>query len=252
MLIVTLAVLFQSSFVWASKGNLTNLFGLYWEESVTHSDPEDVRKLNIQTMKDISNFVPVIDEKRSTWITKEQAESVRKLMKNHPVVGERSIEKYDPNGNFGFCFGRAIWAHLELLRRNVSKQSIKKVFVVGEMDDKESPLWDYHVATAVKGPDDVWWVIDTWVNKVMTVEEWYNEMNKMSTDDRLRLYVTEPNRIGPKEWKYNIDDGGLYTYNSYFEDMFRYFRDHPPRDHEKFYNIPLTYDMPRSCRKVIR
>ena len=175
--------------------------------------------------------------------------------------------KYDPKGAFGFCFGRAYYYANEAGLRGLVKESIKKVFIVGKMEP-HSPIfgipipvgtWQFHVATAVRGTDGKWYVLDNHYDKslkeVPTVTEWYNFYRKYldskteykikmadgkteRTDARaLFLFFTDPDKIGASSNGYNeegfygtdingdgyIDSSTEAFYNEYFIDIDRYF-----------------------------
>ncbi len=175
--------------------------------------------------------------------------------------------KYDPKGAFGFCFGRAYYYANEAGLRGLVKESIKKVFIVGKMEP-HSPIfgipipvgtWQFHVATAVRGTDGKWYVLDNHYDKslkeVPTVTEWYNFYRKYldsktdyeikmadgkteRTDARaLFLFFTDPDKIGASSNAYNeegfygtdingdgyIDSSTEAFYNEYFIDIDRYF-----------------------------
>ena len=62
----------------------------------------------------------------------EQYEAIDLLyrLKSDPVTTYENSEKYDPAGQFGYCFGRANWVWLEAIKLGISKDSIKKIFLV--------------------------------------------------------------------------------------------------------------------------
>lgn len=79
----------------------------------------------------------------------------------NPVATLDRVEGYDPDGIIGFCFGRAMAAHLLARRMGLSPESIRKLFIVGDLrSDPEKPEWRFHVTTVVRGPDNRWYAID--------------------------------------------------------------------------------------------
>lgn len=185
---------------------------------------EDIDQSNRRLMEEIRDFKPTSNG-RAEGVTYEQASRIVKMIQHNEVTGDRSHSKYDPNGVRGFCFGRALYAHLELLRHGVDSRAIKKVFIVGPM--KNGVDWQFHVATLVRAKDsNGWYAVDTFVGKPMLLEDWFARFTGYSTDKKLRMYVTRPAKIGPSSWEYNIKPGGLMDpfYNNYFKDMFENFR----------------------------
>lgn len=205
---------------------------------------EPVSEANRLLLEEIQNYQPR-SQTRAEGVDFNQAQQIIDLTKSNPITGWAGNSKYDPRGTLGFCFGRALYAHLELLRHGVSKDSIKKVFIVGPMKSGGVD-WQFHVATIVRAKDrQGWYAMDTFVGKVLPVEEWFKRFQGYSTDNKLRLYITEPTKIGPSSWEYNIQQGGLFDkfYNGYFEDLFKYFRKNPLPEDKKFI---------RECGKVFR
>lgn len=158
-------------------------------------------------------------------INAKEAKSLYEEVTRHPVARLLNVKKYDPDSAMGFCFGRAMTAHFEALNMGIAKESIRKVYVVGQMKALVGDIiWQFHVATAVKGSDGGWWVIDPFFGKVVKLEKWYERMYSHDTKGTLRLYVTDANRLG-------ATSGGLYDkshlmmdfYNGYFKDLFKYY-----------------------------
>lgn len=67
----------------------------------------------------------ISSEKTIDFLSMKQAQQILELSKKHSVVGVDALDKYDPEGNFGFCFGRACYFHIDLL----SRKSVKIQFV---------------------------------------------------------------------------------------------------------------------------
>lgn len=163
---------------------------------------------------------------RKKYITKDDAAKLLKGMVSDPVVGRNSWQTYDPEGRFGFCFGRATWAWLEAIALGYDKSSIKKIFLIGPMK-AGGIAWQFHVATAIRARGlirDQWLVIDSNFNTIVTVEEFYEKYKAQSTDQKLRLIITEPQRLGPSSttkfgpghYKNVMNDA---SYNQYFKDL---------------------------------
>ena len=220
-------------------------------------------ELNRNVTENILAFQPAFSEKRAPGISYDHALEFMNQLKSEDFF-INSKKKYDPDGNLGLCFGRAIYLHLLMLKYGVNKDSIKKIFAVGTLESSGSKLpWQFHVATIVKSDKlNSWWVLDTVFGKPMPIEEWVDQIKRLSQDrtfrlfrkaliDRtksLRIYITEAQKIGPNGWEYNVNPGGLYdpVYNNYFRDMFNSL---------KRKNIPkeskLNYKKPLSCRELL-
>lgn len=218
----------------------------------------DFDELNAKMIQSLKAYAPELSEGRAQGVTYDQAALVLKNLMNHPMyISEK--QDYDTERKLGLCFGRALYLHLELLRYGVNKDSIKKIFVVGPMSAGTDKVWQFHVTTLVKdAQSNQWWAMDTNIGKPLLVERWMDTYKKTATDktyrifrsplvDRtksLRFYVTEPQKIGPSSWEYNIQLGGLFheNYHMYFQDMFRYFKKTPVAVDQKFNH--------NQCRKL--
>lgn len=213
----------------------TNLYDDYNSLASQDVDPSEIEKVNLKALQEINSLQTESRPNRLKSINYEQAKTVLQSLNMNPITGPRGIFTYDPEMRIGFCFGRALFVHLELLRRGVSKDSIKKVFAVGPMKNRAGN-WQFHVTTLVRGPQENWLAIDNYLNRIVTLEQWMDEMRTFSTDKKLRFYLTEPNKIGPSGWEYNVKPGGLFDpgYNGYFRDLFLYFRKNPISCENKF------------------
>ncbi len=221
-------------------------------------ESEIMNNINLKEVSDsvvsaLNNYKPEFSTGRVDGVDYRQAYHIMDQLKKEAIY--TNYDQYDMGRNVGFCFGRAMYMHLQLLRYGVNKDSIKKVFVVGPMQ-VPGVMWQFHVATVVKSKDsDHWWALDTNLGKPVLLEEWVRHYEKRSTDrsydgffsrflDRpvidktksLRFYITEPSKIGPSGWEYNIKPGGLFDlfYNDYFKDMFKSFKQAKVLQSEKF------------------
>ncbi len=205
--------------------------------------------MNQKILESIQNYVPQVSSGRVSGITFEQGQLLMSKLINDPLNTDPE-KQYDPEGELGFCFGRALKLHLDLLRYGVNKESIKKIFVVGPMN-VPGQVWQFHVATIVKDLNsNDWWALDTNLKKPVLVDDWMKQYQRFRTDrtfrlfrspliditKSLRFYITQPQKIGPSGWEYNIQQGGLFDafYNGYFKDMFKSFKKYPVLVSEKF------------------
>ena len=211
-----------------------NLYDDYANLIASGAGREQIFSINEEALKEIYQYSFESRPSRVPYITWDQARFMLDLVEKNPVASQSMLWKYD-HDNLGFCFGRALFIHLELLRRGVQKEAIKKAFAVGPMRSGVTN-WQFHVTTIVLGPKNEWIAIDPFVGEPVRVEQWFDIISKTSTDGKLRFYLSEPSKIGPSGWEYNTKPGGLLhpVYNHYFEDMFDYFRKNPLPREEKF------------------
>jgi len=207
----------------------TNLYDLYHAETQGRSVPaETVAQQNAAVFAQLQAWKARPLANRSDAIDYAQAnEILQSAMKNY-VIGKEPTKGYDPQGNIGFCFGRAMWMHLELLKRGVNKDSVFKAYVVGDML-YDQIQWQFHVATVVRNKDGGFYVLDPEFMAVMTLEQWFAHNMTFSADKKLRLYVTEPTKFGASAARYDQWSLNDPWYNSYFKDMLGYFRDQANR-----------------------
>lgn len=253
----------------------SNLQRIYEDEVAIYSSADLVR-LNEQTLEKINQQEisdSVVNANKKTFSVSEgQAGLIMKELRTNPVVSLENLLRYDPTELIGFCFGRALFTQLELLRRGVHKQSIMKAFAVGRML-KDKINWNFHVATIVKASEGGWWAIDPEFDSVMKVDDWFMKMRSYSYGDELRLYVTDAKRFSSnigvpyigtrdrdnqKQMSFfarlkrafnepvGVSQDGLFSqqYSNYFADMFKYFKENPLDITDKF--IPE----PKSCRML--
>lgn len=165
---------------------------------------------------------------RRAFIPHEEAEAIVQAMSTHPVVGNRNYDRYDPDGNWGFCFGRATWAYLELLQRGVAKESIRKIFAIGPMRAGGID-WQFHVATIVRGENGKWWVVDNYPGAALEVKNWMEIFRKQNSDGSLMFSLSDPKRMngfgnGKFDARHFVGVADP-NYKAYFDDMMTSFRD---------------------------
>ena len=218
---------------WKTFDIQNNLYTLREEEISTGIDFDQANK---RLLDSINSYSPDLALGRAPGISFEQA---RQLLQeadrdNNELTSQSKFEK---SNVLGLCFGRSIFFHLMLLRYGVNKDSIKKIFVIGPMSGTGDVQWQFHTATIVKDTTSGrWWALDTTFSEPLSVDEWIRQMKRRSQDTTfrifrenlvdktksLRFYITQPEKIGPSGWKYNIKLGGLFDpfYNGYFKDIF--------------------------------
>jgi hypothetical protein len=191
--------------------------------------PAETAAVNERALRALEgDFAPQAAQKRRSAMDPEVALKLQNSIAIHPVVGDKATAEYDNRGfGMGFCFGRAAYVHMMALRLGLGKGSIKKIFAVGDQRTGDVH-WRYHVATAVFTKNG-WMVLDNVPGKMMTPREWLNWVNESSTDGKLRIYVTEPEKFAPGPGRYTPAEFGLKlskerdAYAHYFRDLVGWF-----------------------------
>ncbi|MCX5784188.1 MAG: hypothetical protein NTX59_00710 [Elusimicrobia bacterium] len=107
-----------------------------------------------------------------------------------------ALGKYDPSGVIGFCFGRAMTVHLLARKMGVPNDSIKKLFLVGDMRSGAEPEWRFHVTTLVKGPRNGWVAVDPIFEKPLPMLDWIKRVRgTWDKNGKAKLYFADPSAI---------------------------------------------------------
>lgn len=195
-----------------------------FEQQMLTTTPEDARAWNTALLEAMDNSPMVVrNPKRINGLDPEQRMALHRAIIDHPVARYSSLKKYDPKGDIGFCFGRALAVQIEALKMGVAKENIKKIWIVGGMKSG-SIDWGYHVSTIVRGSDQKWYTIDTNTEEPKLLVDWYQRLaNRFENDGRLQLFVTDAKRFGPNG---GADTGPIQPgtvsspfYNNYFKDL---------------------------------
>ena len=173
-----------------------------------------MNKLNQMTITS-----PEVD--RKNHINVSQAKILYKAVANHPVASLRNYSKYDPGNNgIGYCFGRAMTAHLEALwnpELKVNNKAIRKLFALGKLQTGTAS-WRYHVTTIVKASDNGWWAIDPIMGEPIKADVWYSRMRSYNPSGDMLLFSDEAARFSPVEGMYKKDELDDDRYSNYFKD----------------------------------
>ncbi len=156
---------------------------------------------------------------------KNQTKQILQSLINHPVIGEKAAQKYDPANEIGFCFGRAAYVHFQLLRLGVNPQHIAKVFVMGGLF-RAGVGWEYHVATIVQDKSGTWLVIDSLVDEVLTLENWMRTVSQWDSNrlfPKLRFYFMDASKFQPTRGSYEATRLYSPIYRGYFKDLLLWF-----------------------------
>lgn len=201
----------------------TDLFKIYSEELkiLKSSGANEETLSSALQIKNKLEFQNLKKRSPSRGVKIEVAEALLKSIASHPVVSAKALLRYDPTSQTGFCFGRAAYVHIELMRAGATLEDVVKIFVMGGLyvDDIG---WDYHVATAVRSEQGAWLVIDSLFDKVLTIDDWMYEVAKWDADKvhpKVRFYATNAAKFQPTIGSYESQTISSVIYQKYFEDL---------------------------------
>lgn len=173
---------------------------------------------------------------QKTGLTQLEIESIFQFIKNNKVASIEALSKYDPEGKIGLCFARAALAHREARLAGLNRNQIRKIFVIGKIQNTLSEPWGYHMATVVRRDDGKWVALDTYLQKPTIIEEWFDHMKSSSVKDKrnnvfpIRYYSTSASRFSPlSDERYSLKYLGVGKHNSkkinrfnnFFEDFYQ-------------------------------
>ncbi len=127
------------------------------------------------------------------------AERVLKHVAKHPIASIESTLLRKRSAEIGFCFGRALLVHYELLQAGVAPSDLVKVFALGELT-VEKQHWRFHVAVGVRDPKDGILIVDPLFPEVRGLAQWMGEVAAYDIKhpfSRTRFYVTDPRKFLP-------------------------------------------------------
>ncbi len=218
----------------------------YQENEVRNLTSHEIQNLNeqsIQSLYSLKRPVAVITTTGSKLarvpsIHRDLGEQLIRSIDQNPVVASYADSHYSqPGTEIGYCFGRATYVHLALLKLGVDRNSIRKVWLVGPMV-AGNINWAFHVAVVVRVSEpgsstDQWMVVDNVTGKLLEVRSWAaNFIPYNSQFKNLRLYVTDPSKFSVSLGKYSRIQMGLDLsakddwYRHYFADLMAWFRGH--------------------------
>lgn len=207
--------------------------------------------------QELAKLNQVVNPAPADAITPQQAQRLLNTINNHPVVGFNSYGFYNRSGTeIGFCFGRAAYVHLALLRMGVKKDAIKKIWTIGETGG--SVNWIFHVATVVRTTDGKWTAIDSYVGSLISANDWATQMRAMTTDGRKATFITSAEKFTPSLGKYSrvqlgLDlDRGTDWYQHYFRDLVDWFKGTDSLDFFENHGITRVDGKPLSTSSRLR
>ncbi len=194
------------------------------------NDVQEFNKAQLQELNEMNTqadgFTISGEESRKDSISLSEANDLYQRVAKHPVADLKNRSKYDPNNaGIGYCFGRAMAAHLEaLFNMNVKNSSIRKLFAVGSLQTG-STKWGWHVTAVVKAKEGGWWAIDPIIGSPIKAEDWYNKMlTSFNPTKDLVLFHDRAMRFGPQVQRYTLQQINLEFYNNYFKDLLEVYK----------------------------
>jgi len=181
---------------------------------------ETIKAHNQKTAKALAEPAQLVAPNGDNGLSFREADFFVRLIDKHPTHGRLKEKSFDPEGCFGFCFGRATLIHNEALLRNIPSHLIKKIWAVGP---SENQRWQFHVSTLFKAESkNTWWAADPIFYQALDVRTWVLQMNSLSDDGRMMFFVTDPNRFSvyssrPYSAVDLLGDGQSDFYNGYFK-----------------------------------
>lgn len=191
----------------------------------------EIKRLNDEMYNSLVDYRPPENSSRARSITMQDAQSVLDAIRSNEVTGSYGV--YDqPDVSIGYCFGRASFAHLMLLKMGVQKESIFKMWAVGPMKvhGSDTLTWQFHVTPVVFTRDMGWVALDTNERRPQKISHWISKYEAQSTDKKMRFYLSDASKFGVNMDRYTRVQMGLDLarendwYKGYFQDMLRQLR----------------------------
>ena len=134
----------------------------------------------------------------------EQRQELLLRTSEHKVAALKHLQKYD-NQKIGFCYGRAMTAHLIARKMGLRQRSIRKLFVIGDLRSGDVPEWRFHVTTLVKGSEDgLYYAIDPIMRpprsdgKPLPPAKWIEIVKSIwDKNHKAHFYVSTPESVMP-------------------------------------------------------
>ena len=216
---------------WAAyKANPDGFFAMIGSTNPIPANGSREEEYNLQQLKALNDlpFTPPSPGRKDS-LTRFEAQILFDAVTNHPVAKLSNYQKYDPkNQGIGYCFGRAMTAHLEAIwnpELKLQNNRVRKLFAIGNLVTGPNN-WRYHVTAIVKSSEGGWWAVDPYVGSLMTAKEWYLRMQSYNTYSKdMLLFHDEGMQFGPEGDKhYRLPDLEDAYYSGYFKDLLNSYR----------------------------
>ena len=174
---------------------------------------------------------PAANSTRVQSVSREFAENLMRSIDMNPITSYWGMDKYNrvtEGVNIGYCFGRATYGHLALLKNGVDKNAIRKIWAVGPMKTGATS-WAFHVSTIVRADNGEWLAVDNFPGQVLNIQKWMEYVKRISTDGKLTFFITNPEKFSVSLGTYDRVQLGLDIgrnqdwYKHYFADLMKWF-----------------------------
>jgi len=202
--------------------------------SDTSTPPRDPAAVNLsveeKALRGKFSMLDAVAEGTKDTLSFQELRQIYDYATYNPVTTLKTeiIKHYDPTGEIGFCFGRALTAQLYARLASLNPKSIAKLFIIGALSTRplgpnENPEWRFHVTTLVRGPNKgnlpTWYAIDPIMHEEprgqlpLTMTEWIARVQDgwdtyHGQSPKAKLYVTYPSAIMPDLSVLNIPEVG--------------------------------------------
>lgn len=163
---------------------------------------------NAATFDQLTMRSAELDRLNLSGLSFDRVDAIYDGVSENPVACLRSLPKYDPTGQKGLCFGRAMAAHLEgLIHHGVAPVNIMKLWAVADFrgtDTYGRPTgWHFHVATIFRGKDSRWYAIDPRLAGPVELRKWAAYWQEYDVKGDMALFVTSPTLAFPNSVYYS-------------------------------------------------
>lgn len=158
-----------------------------------------------------------VSGKEVSNLTQEDLDWVLQKTHYNPIsqLTPANVDKYDPEGVFGFCFGRSMTARVLSRQSHLSNQGLYKLFAVGDMrsgytnpetGEPPPPEWRFHVTTIAQGPEGSWYALDpifySGMGDLISLSQWIRRVSDgwdrwHGEGPKLRFYVAPIDSVMP-------------------------------------------------------
>ncbi len=157
-------------------------------------------------------------ESQISPVTYAQLKTIQDQARTFDAGRLTEIAKDPLQFEIGFCFGRALLVHDLLLRNNIPRKYLAKIFVVGDLFVSGS-FWDYHVAVLV-ATDHGPMVMDLIQPNPIPLSDWVTANQRLDIKwplSQARFYITDVRKFMPASGIY--DEGAIKNplYQEFFQ-----------------------------------
>jgi hypothetical protein len=194
--------------------------------TLSRGSVQEATLANNEVLSGLKNLpIESVSLKRKAGLESNEIQELFRQVYDNPVASLTKVSDYEKNlEGAGYCFGRAMAVHIKALMNGADKNSIRKVWAVGDLQSNGAD-WRYHVTTIVRDKNGKWMAIDPFMEKVLPIEEWYTAMKKYDSSGNMRIFETEAKQFGPNsEKKYSPKMLENKSYSNYFDDLMESFQ----------------------------